>query len=82
MPWCGYWGAPFGGFWWLMPLFGFLFMAVMIGLCLFRGFGRGPWRSRFPGRTWHARDADPDVSELKREVASLRDELRKLRQPT
>ncbi len=81
MPWCGYWGAPLGGFWWLLPLFGFLFMAAMIGLCL-RGFGRWSWRSRHPGWSGISSAADPEVSELRREVASLRDELRKLRQPT
>jgi uncharacterized membrane protein len=72
MPWCGYWGAPFGGFWWLMPLFGLVFMAFMFFVC-FRGFGRWMTRPRRP---------DADLSELQREVASLRDELRKLRQPT
>ncbi len=71
MPWCGFWGAPFGGFWWLMPLFGLLFMGIMFFVC-FRGFGgwmRHPWRS------------DAELSNLQREVASLRDEIRKLRQP-
>lgn len=72
MPWCGYWGAPLGGFWWLMPLFGLLFMSLMFFAC-FRGFGR--WMGR-PGRS------DADLVELQREVASLRDELRKLRQPS
>ncbi len=71
MPWCGYWGVPFGGFWWLMPLFGLLFMGFTFFFC-FRGFGR--WMGR-------PRRSDAELSELHREVASLRDELRKLRQP-
>ncbi len=70
MPWCGYWGAPFGGFWWLMPIFGLLFMAFMFFAC-FRGFGR--WMTR-------PRRSDADLADLQREVASLRDELQKLRQ--
>ncbi len=80
MPWCGFWGAPFGGFWWLMPLIGFLFMALMMAFC-FRAFGR--WRWRAPRGPWawpHHPDGEAGVSELRREVASLRDELRKLRQ--
>ncbi len=81
MPWCGWWGAPLGGFWWLLPLFGFLFMAAMMLLCL-RGLGRPSWWSRHPGWMGHSRAVDPEVSELRREVASLRDELQKLRQPT
>ncbi len=80
MPWCGYWGAPLGGFWWLLPLFGFVFMAAMMVLC-FRGMGRRSWWSRHPGSMGRSRTVDPEVSELRREVASLRDELHKLRQP-
>lgn len=72
MPWCGNWGGPLGGFWWLLPLFGFLFMAFMLFVCL-RSFG---WRTSRPRRQ------DADVSELQREVASLRDEVRILRQPS
>lgn len=68
---CGYWGAPLGGLWWLLPLFGFVFMASIMFVCL---RGRGWWTIR-PHRT------DAEVSALQREVASLRDEVRKLRQP-
>ena len=81
MPWCGYWGAPPGGLWWLLLLFGLLFMAVMIALC-FRGFGRWSWRPRHPEWMGHSRAVDPEILELRREVSSLRDELQKLRQPT
>lgn len=38
MPWCGYGGAALGGWWWIFPLVGLLFMGVMFFLC-FRGFG-------------------------------------------
>ena len=84
MPWCGYWTAPLGGFWWLMPLFGLLFVTLMIVLC-FRGFGRWSWRFSHPGWAWRPRHSNRDaeeVSALRREVATLRDEIQKLRQPT
>jgi hypothetical protein len=72
MPWCGPWGTAFGGFWWVFPLLGLLFMGVMIFLC-FRGFGFGCM-----GR----RSRSGDVSGLQREVESLREDVRKLvRQP-
>jgi hypothetical protein len=71
MPWCGYWGAPVGGFWWLMPLFGLAFMGIMAFLC-FRGMGWMAARRRSGG----------EVSDLQREVTSLREEVRKLRQPS
>ncbi len=70
MPWCGYWGGPMGGVWWLMPLFGLAFMGFMVFFC-FRGMGR--WMSR-------PRRPDAELTELQREVASLRDEIRRLRQ--
>lgn len=71
MPWCGTWGTTDWGLWWLMPLLGLVFMGVMAFLC-FRGFGymSGPRCS--PG----------EMSDLKREFESLREEIRKLpRQP-
>ncbi len=76
MPWCGYWGAPLGGFWWLMPLFGPLVMGLMFFFC-FRSFGG--WMRR--GWMHGPRPSDGELADLRREVASLRDELRKLRQP-
>ena len=76
MPWCGCWGAPFGGVWWLMPLFGLLFMGVMFIVCSrrFGGWMRLGWMHG-------PRRSDGELADLQREVASLRDELRKLRQP-
>lgn len=64
MPWCGYWGTG-AAYWWILPLFGLVLMGVMFFAC-FRGAGclrgRGP-RAR---------------SDLEREVAGLKEELRKL----
>jgi uncharacterized membrane protein len=65
MPWCGYAGAS--GFWWIFPLLGIVFMAVMMLLC-FRGFGCAPWGRRRPGH----------LADLQREVQSLKDDVRKL----
>jgi hypothetical protein len=71
MPWCGSWGVAVGGFWWLFPLLGLAFMGVMMFLC-FRGFGFGCM-----GR----RPRSGELSELQREVASLKEDVRKLHQP-
>jgi uncharacterized membrane protein len=72
MPWCGVWGTVDGGFWWLMPLFGLLFMGLMAVVC-FRGVGC------IRGR----RPSTRELSDLQREVEGLREEVRKLvRQPS
>ena len=86
MPWCGYgfWGAPLGGAWWLFPLIGFLFMALMFALC-FRVFGRWwGWRAPRGAWAWHRRgpEGEAELSELRRDVARLRDELQQLRRTT
>lgn len=38
MPWCGFWGAAGAPYWWLLPLFGLLLVALMVFVC-FRGLG-------------------------------------------
>ncbi len=49
MPWCGYWGTTGPAYWWVLPLIGLVFMAVMLFAC-FRGFGcRGGCRRWFAG---------------------------------
>ncbi len=68
MPWCGWWG-PTPAFWWLMPLFGLLFMGVMAFLC-FRGAGCMPFARRRSGQ----------LAELEREVHSMKEDMRKLLQ--
>jgi hypothetical protein len=69
MPWCGYWGMA--GFWWILPLTGLVFMGVMFFVC-FRGFGCMGRRRRTSG----------ELSNLQREVETLREDVRKLvRQP-
>ena len=71
MPWCGYWGASGGGFWWLLPLIGLVLMGVMLFVC-FRGFG-------CMGRR---RGTSGELSDLRREFESLKEDARKLaRQP-
>jgi hypothetical protein len=72
MPWCGTWGAAVGGFWWIFPLLGLVFMGLMIFLC-FRGFGFACMGRRRPG----------ELSDLQREVENLKEDVRKLsRQPS
>ncbi len=67
MPWCGYWGTAGGSYWWVLPIIGLVFMGILFFAC-FRGPGCMGRRRRAPG----------DPSELRREVESLKDELRKL----
>ncbi len=72
MPCFGNWGTAAGGFWWLVPLVGLVFMAVMAFVC-FRGFG-------CMGRRRHA---SSELSDLRGEVEGLKEEVRKLhRQPS
>jgi hypothetical protein len=66
MPWCGWWSTT-PAFWWLMPLFGLLFMGLMVFLC-FRGFGCMP----------RGRGRSGELGELRREVDGLRDEVRRV----
>ena len=53
MPWCGYWGTTGAAYWWVLPLIGLVFMAVMFFAC-FRGFG-----CMCRGRRWFAGDHHP-----------------------
>lgn len=72
MPWCGTWGTAAGGFWWLMPLAGLVFMAVMAFVC-FRGFACMGGRRR----------TSSELSDLRGEVEGLKEEVRKQqRQPS
>lgn len=75
MPWCGYWGTAGSGFWWVMPLMALVVMGVMLFVCFrgFRGFGCLGGRRRTSG----------ELSDLQREVASLKEDVKKLvRQPS
>ncbi len=38
MPWCGIWGTAVTPLWWILPLIGLVFVAVMFFFC-FRCFG-------------------------------------------
>lgn len=72
MPWCGYFGAAGGAFWWILPLVGLVFMAMMLFPCFRGGFGCIGRRRRAPG----------DPSAFREEVDRLRDEVRKLQSRT
>jgi hypothetical protein len=69
MPWCGTWGAALGGYWWILPLIGLVFMGVLFFVC-FRHFGAGCMAGlrRSPG----------ELSDLQRQVESLKEDVRKL----
>ncbi len=73
--WGGYWGPPWGGFGWMFPLIGLLFMVVMVFVCIrmmggMSGFG-------CMGR--HGGHSPGEAEDLRREVRELKEEIRKLR---
>jgi uncharacterized membrane protein len=70
MPYCGVWETASGGFWWILPVLGLVVMVVMAFAC-FRGFGCMGWRA---GRG--------DVSELRRELQELREDVQKVLRPS
>jgi hypothetical protein len=65
MPWCG--AGATSEFWWVWPLVGFAFLAVMMFVC-FRGMECAPWGRRRSG----------ELADLQREVQGLKDDVRKL----
>lgn len=67
MPWCGFWGVNGAAYWWVLPLIGLVVMGAMLLVC-FRGFGCMGGRRRGPG----------DGPDLRREVESLKEDVRKL----
>ena len=69
MPWCGYWGTAVGGYWWILPLIGLVFMGVMLFVC-FRGFGFGCMGGR--------RRISGERSDMEREVEKSKEDVRKL----
>jgi hypothetical protein len=68
MPWCGIWGTTGVAYGWILPLIGLVFMGIMFFAC-FRRFGCLGGRRRSSG----------DLSELQRDLESLKDDVRKLR---
>jgi hypothetical protein len=74
--WGGYWGPMWGGFGWIVPLLGLLFMVVMIAMCLrmMRGM------SSMGCRPDHRQSTSPEIEDLRREVRELKEEIRKFRE--
>ncbi len=72
--WHGYWGGPWGGFGWIVPLLGLAFMVLLFVLCMRRmgGMMCGCWGS-------HAQSTSTEVETLRREVQDLRREIEALR---
>ncbi len=56
MPWCGIWGTAVSPLWWILPLIGLVFVAIMMFVC-FRCFGR---LGRMSGCGCRPRDSDGD----------------------
>lgn len=68
------WGGPWGGFGWLFPLVGLIFMIVMIVLC--RRMMGGRMRC---GPVGHRGPTAVDLDELRREVRELKEDIQRLR---
>jgi hypothetical protein len=73
--WSGYWGPPWGGFAWIFPLIGLLFMVVMVFVCIrmmggMSGFGCMPS---------HGAPDAKETEELRREVRELKEQIHRLR---
>jgi uncharacterized membrane protein len=73
--WGGYWGTPWGGFGWIFPLIGLLFMVVMVFMCIRMMGGM----SRFGCMGSHSNQSAGEVEALRQEVRGLKEEIRKLR---
>ncbi len=72
--WGAYWGSPWGGFGWIFPLIGLLFMIVMVFFCvrMISGMmGIGCMAS-------HGQSSGGEVEDLRREVRELKEEIRRL----
>ncbi len=77
MPCFGFLGTTGVGFWWILPLVGLLFMALMFFVC-FRGF-RALGGCGCMGGRWRA---PGELSDLQHEIDGLKEDVRKLvRQP-
>jgi hypothetical protein len=72
MPWCANWGTTAGGFWWILPLIGLVFMGIMLFAC-FRGFGGGCMGRR--------RSGPGELPDLRRELDALKEDVRRLGRP-
>jgi len=74
--WAGYWGAPWGGWGWVVPLIGLVFMAVMVFVCVRMMAGMGG-----SGCMWSRRHPSADDTEaLRRELRALKEQIEQLRE--
>jgi hypothetical protein len=71
----GPWGTPMWGFWWVVPLIGLLVcLAFLVMAIRFMSTGRG-----FMCMGGHRAMGDDAVAEMRREIHSLRDEIKQLK---
>jgi hypothetical protein len=70
----GSWGGPWGGFGWIFPLLGLVFMVLMLLFCL-RRMGGTMCGCGMP----HGQIPQSDLEALRREVRELREELHRVR---
>ena len=70
--WGGYWGMPWVGFGWIVPLLGLLFIVVMAFGC-FRMMRRMAIGSCMGGH-----GGPGEIQDLRREIQELKEEIRNL----
>ncbi len=66
------WGPMYG--WWIMPVFGVLFLIIVL-LIVSRFFGGGTWFCNRPPA-----DKEKGIEELRKEIKALRDEIKELKE--
>ena len=71
----GPWGPPMLGFWWIIPLIGFVMcFALLVMIIRVVITGRG---AMCMGA--HPRTENAEVAEMRREIQTLRDELKEVK---
>ena len=67
---CWTWGPYMGGWWWIFPVIGFIFMMIMMSLCF--GFFRRRGCFYGIGRYDAAEDLKREIGELKEQISKLK----------
>ncbi len=77
--WGGYWAQPWGGFGWIFPLIGMLFMIVMVFVCIRMMGGTMGGMGTAGCMGSHRGQSADQTADLQREIQELKEEVRRLR---